>query len=336
MKKKNFHVDNSSYSGFWVIVQLDESHRVKKASLELLSKARELSDRKKSTVTAFLIGNNLSLETSQSISDTGCDKILRIKNKYVDEYDTETYTRMIVKYILERKPEVVLFAATEQGRDLAPRVACRIQTGLTADCTGLELDDKGNLLQIRPAYGGNIMATILTSNNRPQMATVRPNVMRIVKKTNFSVITEVREDDIIQPFNALQLRKRMKNKSAFLDVSEASLILAGGYGLRNAENFQLLCKVATKLNAAVGVTRKVVDEGWASTNIQIGQTGKTVAPEIYFAFGISGSLQHSIGMKESKRIIAINNDPAAPIFAFSDIAILGDAVEILRVLNETI
>jgi electron transfer flavoprotein alpha subunit len=168
------------------------------------------------------------------------------------------------------------------------------------------------------------------------MATVRPNVMRIVKKVNFSVVTEIREDDTIQPSNALQLCKRIKNEIAFLDVSEASLILAGGYGLRNAWNFQLLHRVATKLNAAVGATRKVVDEGWASPNIQIGQTGKTVAPEIYFAFGISGSLQHSIGMKKSKRIIAINNDPAAPIFAFSDTAILGDAVEILTVLNETI
>lgn len=158
VKKKNFGADNSSYSGFWVIVQFDDIYKIKKVSLELLSKARELSDRKKSTVTAFLICSDLSLETSQLISDTGCDKILHIKNKYVGEYDTETYASLIAKYILERKPEVVLFAATEQGRDLAPRVACRIRTGLTADCTGLELDDEGNLLQIRPTYGGNIMA----------------------------------------------------------------------------------------------------------------------------------------------------------------------------------
>jgi electron transfer flavoprotein alpha subunit len=335
-KKRSFRVDNSSYSGFWVLVQFDDNGKIKKASIELLSKARELSEKKKSMVTALVIRSDLNSEAFQLISHTGCDKILHIKNKDIDVYNTETYTMLIVKYILENKPEVVLFPATEMGRDLAPRVACLIQTGLTADCTGLELDEEGNLLQIRPTYGGNIMATILTPDSRPQMATVRPNVMRIIKKPNHAITTEIKTDDIIKTFDTLRFCKKVKNELSFADVSEASLVLAGGYGLHSAENFQLLYKIASRLNAAVGATRKVVDEGWAPSSIQVGQTGKTVAPGVYLAFGISGSLQHSIGMKESKKIIAINNDPAAPVFGFCDMAILGDAVEILKALYENI
>jgi electron transfer flavoprotein alpha subunit len=322
--------DISGFKDFWVVTQFDETGKIKKASLELLSKARELAGKKQAGVCALVLCNEVGKDAEKAISDTGCDKLLHLKNENLDDYDTELYTKLISKAILENKPEVVLFAATEIGRDLAPRIASRIKTGLTADCTGLDIDQKGNLLQIRPTYGGNIMATIVTPNHRPQMATVRPNVMRIVSTPNDTMKKERLDLGSLRKTDAAHLVNRIRNEMAYIDVSEASLVISGGYGLKNAENFQWIYKVASKLNAAVGATRKVVDEGWAPMEIQVGQTGKTVGPDLYIAFGISGALQHAIGMKNSKRIIAVNNDPAASIFNFADVAVLGDAVEILK------
>jgi len=333
-EQTTLNADLLNYKDFWVVTQFDETGKIKKASIELLSKARELADKKKACVCALVLCNELGKDAEKAISETGCDRLLHLKNGSLDDYDTELYTKLVAKAILENRPEVVLFAATEMGRDLAPRVASRIKTGLTADCTGLDIDEEGNLLQIRPTYGGNIMATIVTPNHRPQMATVRPNVMQVVLKPNNAMQKEIINCDSYKKSDVANLISRIRNEMAYIDVSEASLIISGGFGLRNAENFQWIYKVASKLNAAVGATRKVVDEGWAPMEIQVGQTGKTVGPDLYIAFGISGVLQHAIGMKNSKRIIAINNDPAAPIFNFADVAVLGDAVEILKAVHE--
>jgi electron transfer flavoprotein alpha subunit len=323
--------DLAEYAGFWVVTQFDETGKLNKASLELLSKSRELADKKGCKVEALVLREELNEEIVTVIAETGCDGILHYQNRNLDRYDTHAYTVVISNAIQEKKPEVVLFAATEIGRDLAPRIACRIKTGLTADCTGLDIDDKGNLVQIRPTYGGNIMATIVTPYHRPQMATIRPNVMQLIKHASRNIIKET----ISVQFEGgvEKLCSQIMNEMSFMDVSESGLIITGGYGLRNAANFQWIYKVASKLNAAAGATRKAVDEGWAPAAIQIGQTGKTVAPELYMAFGVSGALQHVIGIKYSKRIIAVNNDPVAPIFNFCNVAILGDAVEILKVLH---
>jgi electron transfer flavoprotein alpha subunit len=216
-------------------------------------------------------------------------------------------------------------------------VACRLQNGLTADCTRLEIDENGNLVQIRPTYGGNIMASIIAPYHRPQMASVRPNVMQIIEAKRNSEL-RCTQMDIRPDENAdrVALLSRIEKELNFKDVCESEVIVAGGYGLGSKENFKWIHKLSSKLNAAAGATRKVVDEGWAPLEIQIGQTGKTVAPDLYIACGISGALQHSIGIKNAKKVIAINNDPAAPIFSMCDIAVLGDAVSVLKALYERI
>jgi electron transfer flavoprotein alpha subunit len=328
--------DISGYSGFWVIGE-SEGKKLRKVTLELLSEAKKLADKRNQKVTAVLVVEELLDEWRQSIAQTGCDEILQIRLGKAKGYSTDLHTQAVVEAVRKRKPETVLFAATENGRDLAPRVACRLQNGLTADCTRLEIDENGNLVQIRPTYGGNIMASIIAPYHRPQMASVRPNVMQIIEAKRNSEL-RCTQMDIRPDENAdrVALLSRIEKELNFKDVCESEVIVAGGYGLGSKENFKWIHKLSSKLNAAAGATRKVVDEGWAPLEIQIGQTGKTVAPDLYIACGISGALQHSIGIKNAKKVIAINNDPAAPIFSMCDIAVLGDAVSVLKALYERI
>ena len=233
------------------------------------------------------------------------------------------------------KPAGILFPATENGRDLAPRVSCRLQVGLTADCTALDIDTERNLVQIRPTYGGNIMASIISPDHRPQLASVRPNVLLVnqVKKPTDTKFIYVDMDMDAQK-SKVQFIKAVEKENVFRDVGEAEIVIAGGYGIGSAENFRILQKLAVKMDAAVGATRKAVDEGWAPFDVQVGQTGKTVAPDLYIACGISGALQHTIGIKNAGHIISINADPAAPIFPMSDVAIMGDALQVLSSLCE--
>ena len=322
-------VDLSRYHGFWVVAVEETSERLSKVTLELLSEARRLADKKNEKVTLWIVGETAHKGWEEDASKVGCDKILLVPCGLL-RYDAKIYTDALEQMVNSYKPEVVLFPATVNGRDLAPKAAARLQTGLTADCTGLSLDEKGNLVQIRPTYGGNIIASITTPNHRPQMASVRPNVMKIT--ANYTAKPQVEyfyefQADLASKINLLE--QVLKN-STFASLDEANIIIAGGYGLKGKESFQQLFQLSNQLNAAAAATRKAIDEGWAPTEIQVGQTGMTVSPDLYIAFGISGALQHTLGMKDAKKIIAINNDPAAPIFEISDVAILGDAQEILE------
>lgn len=325
--------DFAAYTGIWAVMQVDSiSGNPKKVSYELLSEARKLGDRLNQRVSAVCLCKSEPEGIRRSLEEVGCNDLLLLENDLFENYNTDIFTGIIAGLISQRKPGVVLFPATEDGRDLAPRVAGRLQVGLTADCTALDIDGEGRLIQIRPTYGGNIMASIITPYHRPQMASIRPNVFK-VETYNKKVKTEVIKLDYKVDPNAIRVKRTgvKPKETVYKDVSEAEIIIAGGYGV-GKENFKLLHELAIKTGAAVGATRKVVDEGWAPFEIQIGQTGKTVAPELYIACGISGALQHSIGVKNSRKIIAINNDPGAPIFSMSDVSILGDIRQILQEL----
>jgi electron transfer flavoprotein alpha subunit len=334
--KTTFSVEDfNNYTGLWAIMQIDSKFQnPKKVSYELLSEARKLADRLNQKVSAVCLCKSEPKDMVQVLEEIGCDELLLIENDLFEYYNTDIFTSVISGLINQRKPSIVLFPATEDGRDLTPRVAGRLRVGLTADCTALDIDGEGRLIQIRPTYGGNIMASIITPNHRPQLASIRANVFK-VESYGKRVTTKIVKLDInVDPVSIRVKRvgSRLKD-TVYKDVSEAEIIIAGGYGV-GKENFKLLHELAIKTGAAVGATRKVVDEGWAPFDIQIGQTGKTVAPELYIACGISGALQHSIGVKNAKKIIAINKDPVAPIFSMSDVSILGDVRQILQELIE--
>jgi electron transfer flavoprotein alpha subunit len=333
IKTKISNGDFQKYTGLWVIMQIDGGLRKpKKVSYELLSEARKLGDRLDQKVSAVCLCRAAPEGMGSVLEEIGCDELLLVTDDLLEYYDTDVFTGIIAGLISRRRPSIVLFPATEDGRDLAPRVAGRLQVGLTADCTALDIDEEGRLVQIRPTYGGNIMASIITPYHRPQMASVRPNVFK-VEAYNKKIKTEVVRPDFKVDPEAIRVKRAgiRRKEAVYKDVSEAEIVIAGGYGV-GKENFKLLHELAVMTGAAVGATRKVVDEGWAPFDVQIGQTGKTVAPELYIAFGISGALQHSIGVKNSKKIIAVNNDPAAPIFFMSDVAILGDVRQVLQEL----
>lgn len=318
------------YKGFWVVGLEKEGEPLNKVTLELLSTARKLADQKKEKVTLLIKGTKACEEWRREAQRTGCDKILLIANGHPG-YDAKFYTDAIEYAVRRFKPEAVLFPATVNGRDLAPRVSGRIETGLTADCTGLSLDENGNLLQVRPTYGGSIMASILTPKHRPQMASVRPNVMEIRWADEKRELTvECLEGFASISEDKVKLIECIEKNNVFADLAEANIVIAGGYGLKNKENFGKLFRLCDRLNAAAAATRKAVDEGWAPAEIQVGQTGTTIAPDLYIAFGVSGALQHTLGMKNAKKIIAVNHDPAAPIFDICDAAVLGDAGEVLE------
>jgi electron transfer flavoprotein alpha subunit len=330
--------DWRAYQGIWVVMEMHaETGAPKKVSFELLSEARKLADRLGQSVTAVCLCTAERKEVREDLLNVGCDELLLFEHGLLGEYDTDVYTAVLSGLILQRKPAAVLFPGTENGRDLAPRVSARVRTGLTADCTALDIDDEGRLVQVRPTYGGNVIASIITPESRPQMASVRPNVFQVVHARKPGARLEV--TCFSHGLNKSMFRVKhggiTKKTQAWLDVAEADILLVGGYGL-GRENFNLLRRLAAKLGGAVGATRKAVDEGWAPFEIQIGQTGKTVAPRLYLACGVSGALQHTIGFKNAGKIIAINNDPFAPIFKISDVAILGDAGQVLPRLMEMV
>jgi len=341
IKRKIFKKDLSSYTGVLAFVEV-ENEEVKPVGLEMVSIARRLADKIKQNCSAVVLG--VRAEKVQSLlSEYGTDIIYAVENELFKSYNTEIYTNAMVGILSTYKPSIVLFGATHLGRDLAPRIAARIGTGLTADCTGLDIDEEGNLLQIRPTFGGDIMATILTPFHRPQIATVRPNVMKRKKyKENSRGLAEIQliDMDIDPKSSRVKLIKEVKEVSPFSNLEEADFIIAGGKGLGRPENFKILETLVKTLAAAVGesrvalgASRAAVDEGWIPHQHQVGQTGKTVTPKLYIACGISGQIQHIMGMRDSEKIIAINKDRNAPIFKFADLGIVGDLKEVVPLLN---
>jgi len=321
----------ADYKGVWVITEHDGKKPIA-VTFELLGEAAKLAKKRNTYTAAVLLGNNVA-DMAKELAAYGAEKVFICQGDVLEHYRTEPYSEVIVSMVQQFKPEIILTGATTQGRDLAGSIATKLETGLTADCTGLDIDDAtGNLLQTRPAFGGNIMATILCPNTRPQMSTVRPKVFPVPPR-------EERQPEIINydyDFSKLNIRTEVLEYIPFeekISLADAEIIVSGGRGIGKPENFEILKELANTLGAALGASRAAVDAGWISYEHQVGQTGKTVRPIIYIACGISGSVQHLAGMKHSDIIIAINKDPEAPIFKVANYGIVGDALEIVPILT---
>lgn len=319
----------------WVESETRGSHKLpKKVALELLCKGRELADALgQELVAVVLSGEGEGLENA--LSGYGADRILMCQHELLKEYSTDGYTSVLCAVIAQLKPAVFLCGATPNGRDLAPRVAARLRLGLTADCTRLEIDDAGQLVQTRPAFGGNIMASIITPSTRPQTATVRPNVFP-VKMSEIKKVPVVERFPVVLKRSAIRTRviSRQTGEGEDKDsISEARVIVAAGRGLQKPNNLSLVQELADLLGGTVGASRAIVEEGWLSHSRQVGQSGTTVSPELYIAVGISGAVQHVVGMSSSGRIIAINTDADAPIHKVADLSVAGDALTILPRVN---
>ncbi|MFC2060380.1 FAD-binding protein [Chloroflexota bacterium] len=325
-------VATDSDRGVWVFAEQRDS-RIKGVAYELLSKGRELADTLGTELCAVCFGQSID---AGSLIAYGADKVYLIDTPVLADFQEDVYVRQLVEMIRERKPEIVIAGATPLGRSFIPRVAALLRTGLTADCTGLEIDtERRLLLQTRPTFGGNIMATIICQTKRPQMSTVRP---RVFKKT---VPDESRNGQVIKvDFNKEGITSKTRLLSFIEDITEAvkledaDIIVSGGRGLGKTENFHLLEELAKVMGAAVGSSRPPVDDGWIPYSHQVGQTGKTVCPRLYIACGISGAVQHLAGMQTSDIIVAINNDPSAPIFEVATYGIVGDLFQIVPLLIE--
>ncbi|WP_192859245.1 electron transfer flavoprotein subunit alpha/FixB family protein [Clostridium botulinum] len=319
----------SDFKGVWIFAEQREG-KLQKVALELIGKGKELSKKLGVELTAVLLGYNID-DIPRQLIEYGADKVLYVNNPLLKNYTTDGYTKVINDLIEERKPEILLVGATYIGRDLAPRISSRLGTGLTADCTGLDIDDDTrNLLMTRPAFGGNLMATIICDSNRPQMSTVRPGVFEKLEKdanrdgSIENIKVNLKESDI-----KIKIKEIVKLAKEIEDIGEAKILVSGGRGLGSPEGFKLLRELADLMGGAISGSRAVVDSGWIDKAYQVGQTGKTVRPNLYIACGISGAIQHLAGMQDSDYIIAINKDESAPIMQVADLCIVGDYKKIL-------
>lgn len=323
--------------GVFVFAEQDGG-KLAEVSLELLSKGRELADALRQPLAAILLGHQLTGQPRQLIA-FGCDTVYVADDRRLAVYTTLPYAHVVSQVVADRKPEIVIFGASPAGRDLAPRVASRLRTGLTADCTNLRIGDhtdpvrkteyKNLLYQIRPAFGGNIIATIVTPEHRPQMATVREGVMRMPQAdpARTGEVVPVRVQ-LGPEADALRIIERVKAERK-VNLKGAKVIVSGGAGVGSPEGFELVRELAHTLGGEVGASRAAVDAGYIARDHQVGQTGTTVRPKFYIAAGISGSIQHRAGMAESAKILAINTDPQAPIFSFAHYGIVGDLFEVI-------
>jgi electron transfer flavoprotein alpha subunit len=328
-------VDIEAYKGVWVFAEQRYGH-LAEVGLELLGEGRKLADTLGQELCAVLIGKDVEGLAHELIA-YGADKVYHADHPELGDFIEDGYAQVMTDLIRENKPNIVLMGATAIGRSLAPRIAARVRTGLTADCTGLAIDpETQNLQQTRPAFGGNLMATILCPNHRPQMATVRHRVFRPLEKDEARKGEIVKVDLSKTPLNlrAKVLEVIAQQEGNQVNLQEANIIVAGGRGLGDPKNFKLVEDLAAVLGGAVGASRAVVDAGWVSYPHQVGQTGKTVGPTVYFACGIHGAVQHLAGMQSSDIIIAINRNPDAPIFKVATFGLVGDVLEILPALTE--
>ena len=324
----------SDYKGILVFAEQRDGV-IQNVGLELIGEAKKLAAKLNVSVTAALIGNKIE-SLAQNLIEYGADKVVVVDNELLKQYDTEAYAQALTAIINAKKPEIVLLGATTLGRDLAPRVSSRISTGLTADCTKLDIDDETKVFGMtRPAFGGNLMATIVCPEHRPQMATVRPGVMqKLAKEEGKKGEVEVLPVTIDASKIKVKILDVVKETSKKVDITEAKILVSGGRGVGSKENFKNLEAVASKIGAIVSGSRAAVDAGFIEQARQVGQTGKTVRPNIYFACGISGAIQHMAGMEESEYIIAINKDKDAPMFGIADLGIVGDVNKVLPLLAE--
>ena len=332
------------YKGVYVFAQ-QVDNELSGIAFELLGKAKDLAKDLDTDVTAILIGYQVK-NLADELAAYGADKVIVVDDPELKEYRTEPYTHAMASVINEYKPDIVLVGATAIGRDLGPRVSARVATGLTADCTVLEIGDfpinpipnqeqkHNQLLMTRPAFGGNTIATIACPDFRPQMATVRPGVMQKIDRIDGAKAEVIEFNPGFTPDNKyVEILEVVKSVKDTVDIMDAKILVSGGRGVGSAENFKLLQDLADVLGGTVSCSRAVVDSGWMERDYQVGQTGKTVRPNLYFAIGISGAIQHVAGMEESDIIIAINKDADAPIFDVADYGIVGDLNKIVPALT---
>ncbi|MCY6485940.1 electron transfer flavoprotein subunit alpha/FixB family protein [Clostridium aestuarii] len=328
----------ADYKGVWVFAEQRDGE-LQKVALELLGKGREIADKLGVELTAVLLGNKVD-NIAKELLAYGADKVLYAEDEKLAHYTTDAYTRVICDLTNEIKPEVIFIGASFIGRDLGPRVAARLSTGLTADCTALDIEEEsGHLLMTRPAFGGNLMATIMCTEHRPQMSTVRPGVFdKLAKdesKVDESKIQKVsanlKEEDL-----RLKVLEAVKIAKEVADISEAEILVAGGRGVGSKENFAMLNELAEVLGGTVAGSRAAIDNDWIDHALQVGQTGKTVRPKVYIACGISGAIQHLAGMQDSDYIIAINKDEDAAIMHVADLGLVGDLNKIVPELTAQI
>jgi len=332
LQKKEVGEVTPDAKGVWIFAE-QKKGVLQSVGFELLGKAQELAKKLNTEVSAVLLGYNMEKQAKELIS-RGADIVYLIDKEELANYQNEPYAEVLVKLIQKYKPEIFLCGATTVGRSLVSRVAVKVKTGLTADCTGLDIDpEKKILLQTRPAFGGNIMATIITPNHRPQMATVRHKVMKEFEPDKSRKGKIIKEDvDAKLLTSRTKLLDIVEEVSATVNLAEADIIVSGGRGLKDPKNFTLIEELAKVLGAAVGASRATVDAGWIPYSHQVGQTGRTVCPKIYIACGISGQIQHLVGMQSSKIIVAINSDSSAPIFNVATYGIVGDLFEVVPAL----
>ena len=327
----------ASYRGVWVFIEQTDGEAAK-VSWELLGKGKELADKLGVELSAVVIGHKVETLCHESFS-YGARKTYLLDAALYADYRTQPYLEAMCHLIEQHKPEVILMGATGMGRDLAGAVATRVGTGLTADCTGLDIDDKRNLMQTRPAFGGNIMATIMCDKYRPQMATVRPHVMQQPEQQP-GATGQIIRDSYVMPEEQVLVKVleiiRDGDSKHKVDIGGAEFIVSGGRGMMGPENFAILKELADELHGVVGGSRSAVDAGWLGHDRQVGQTGKTVRPKIYIACGISGAIQHLVGMQDSDLIIAINRDKDAPIFEVAHYGIVGDLFQVVPALTRKI
>ena len=334
------------YKGVYVFAQ-QVDNEISGIALELLGKGKELAAKLETEVTAVLIGYNVK-NLADKLAEYGADKVILVDDPELETYRTEPYAHALASVINEYKPEIMLVGATAIGRDLGPTVSARVKTGLTADCTSLEIGDfplvaapgkeseqkHNQLLMTRPAFGGNTIATIACPDNRPQMATVRPGVMQKIAPIAGAKANVVEFNPGFTPNNRyVEILNVVKAVKSTANIMEAKILVSGGRGVGSKENFKLLEDLAEVLGGTVSCSRAVVENGWLPVDLQVGQTGKTVRPQIYFAIGISGAIQHVAGMEDSDLIIAINKDEDAPIFDVADYGLVGDLNKIVPALT---
>ena len=332
------------YKGVYIYAQ-QVDNKLSDIAFELVGKAKELAADLNTEVTAVLLGSNVKALATE-LGEYGADKVIVVDNPALETYRTEPYAQALVSVINEYKPEIMLVGATAIGRDLGPTVSARVKTGLTADCTKLEIGDfpinampgqeqkHNQLLMTRPAFGGNTIATIACPDNRPQMATVRPGVMQKIEPIKGAKAEVINYNPGFTKNNKyVEIQDIVKAVGTVENIMDAKILVSGGRGVGSAENFQMLKDLADVLGGMVSCSRAVVENGWLAQDYQVGQTGKTVRPQIYFAIGISGAIQHVAGMEESDLIIAINKDEDAPIFDVADYGLVGDLKKIVPQLT---
>lgn len=320
----------ADYKGVWVFAEQRDGE-LQKVALELLGKGREIADKLGVELTALLLGHKNIEEMTKELGAFGADKVLVCDNELLTHYSTDGYTKVINEVVNAKKPEILFIGASFIGRDLGPRVAGRLSTGLTADCTSLDVDpENNNLLMTRPAFGGNLMATIVCGDHRPQMSTVRPGVFeKLAKDENRAFQIEKFDVELSASDIRTETIEVVKSVKEMVDITEADIVVSGGRGVGCKENFALLQELADVMGGTLAGSRAAVDNGWVEKAVQVGQTGKTVRPTIYIACGISGAIQHLAGMQDSNYIIAINKDSDAPIMKAADVALVGDFAKVI-------